>query len=185
MPRKPKWDTTKLFVAAVITIVIVVLVIWPLISAAGRYIGTTPVLPVERADLTITSASYNSSANTLTANVKNQGTAKAYNFTVNFRDVTYNITIANAGVWSLAAGSSIAVAVPSNMASGSHSIRITADSLNAVAESNEANNVYTLNVTVSAISAGIRTTVAGQQQIGPLSCVCLGCPGGECPWWAE
>lgn len=100
-------------------------------------------------DLTITSASYSANTSELLAVVKNQGTAQALNFTVNFWDNTYGSNIGNAVIPSLATGATTTVSVPfANATPGAHMIKVTVDSTNVVTETSETNNIYYTNITV-------------------------------------
>jgi hypothetical protein len=104
-------------------------------------------------DLTITSASYNKTNQKVSATIKNQGNATASNFSVSYYDTTLGRVFGNAGdssVSYLASGTSTTVTAQSyNVTRGVHAVKVTVDSRGTVAESNELNNLYYFNVTIS------------------------------------
>ena len=87
---------------------------------------------------------------TLTATIKNQGTANAVASQTEFLlDNSTPIGLVNTGA--LAPGASVQVSVDwytANVKKGQHTIKATADKNNAVAESNENNNTATITVSI-------------------------------------
>ena len=80
---------------------------------------------------------------TITVDIQNTGTVNAENYTVGFFDMTNNLTIGEQMVTLTEAGNSTIVSIEyaTVVGMGNHTVVMTADSTNAIAEANETNNI--------------------------------------------